>query len=201
VKGALTAWVGLLAASILLIAANAALLGLSRLTYSQSRHRHLPEVFGVLHSRTAVPWVAIVGGGSIAALLLSPGIFGVAEANLLGTLLSFGALIGFTAAHFSVVRLRWLGVEGPGTFRIPGALHFRNKELAVVPLLGGIGTAAIWIIVVVTHPGARWVGLSWMLIGLFLYITYRRGQGLPIVGKITSATIAAEEIAETEDDN
>ena len=182
-KPFLTAWVGILAATILLIAANAALLGLSRLTYSQSRHAHLPALFGRLHRRSHVPWVAIVSGGAVAIALLVPGLFGVAEADLLGTLLSFGALIGFTAAHFAVVKLRLMNAEPSDTFRIPGALHWRGKEIAVLPLLGGMGTLVVWCSVVVTHVTARWVGLAWMLAGFALYATYRRRRGLPIVGK------------------
>ncbi len=196
----LAAWVGLLAATILLIATNAALLGLSRLTYSQARHRHLPAVFGLLHPRTSVPWVAIVAGGGLAAVLLVPGLFGAPEADLLGTLLSFGALIGFTAAHFSVVRLRWLGVERPGTFRIPGSLHIGGRELAVLPLLGGLGTGIVWVTVVFTHPAARAVGLGWMVAGTAFYILYRRRLGLAVAGHISTAAVASEEVDEAEKD-
>jgi len=199
-KHALTIWVGLLAASILIIASNAALLGFSRLTFAQSHHRHLPAVFGELNPRTAVPWVAVVVGGVVAGVLLLPALFGVEEANLLGALLSFGALIGFTSAHFAVVRLRWLGVEGPGTFRIPGAIRVRGAELAIVPLLGGIGTVAVWLTVVATHVAARWVGLGWMLAGLTLFVFYRRRQGLPVLERVTTAAIALEEIEEAEED-
>ena len=196
VRRVLSAWVGLLAATILLIATNAALLDLSRLTYSQSRHRHLPAALGLLHRRTEVPWVAIMAGGLLAVLLLLPGVFGVAEADLLGTLLSFGALIGFTAAHFAVVRLRWLGVERADTFRIPGAVWIRGKELALVPLVGGLGTSFVWVTVVVTHGTARVVGLGWMLVGVGLYLLYRRGQHLPLVGKVTTAAVAGDDITE-----
>ena len=40
----LRVYVGILAAVILLIATNAALIGLSRLTYSMGQHRQLPEM-------------------------------------------------------------------------------------------------------------------------------------------------------------
>jgi len=196
-KPVLAGWVGLLAATILLIATNAALLGLSRLTYSQSRHRHLPSVFGTLHPRTSVPWIAVIAGGGIAAAMLVPGLFGVAEANLLGTLLSFGALIGFTLAHFSVVRLRWIGVEQEGTFRIPGTFRIRGHELVYLPFLGGIGTTVVWITVVITHVAARWVGLGWMVAGTGLFIAYRMNQHLSVTETVTSAALASKEITET----
>lgn len=188
-KPFLAGWVGVLAATILLIATNAALLGLSRLTYSQSQHDHLPSLFGRLHPRTHVPWMAIVTGGAVAIAMLLPGLFGVSEADLLGTLLSFGALIGFTAAHFAVVKLRRMDVEPAETFRVPGAVRWRGREVAVLPLIGGCGTLIVWGSVVVTHVAARWVGLGWMLAGLVLYALYRRHRGLPLVG--TEANLPA----------
>jgi basic amino acid/polyamine antiporter, APA family len=182
-KPALQVWVGVLAATILLIATNAAFLGLSRLTYSQSQHRHLPALFGRLHPRTHVPWVAVVIDGLVAMVLLVPAVLGVSEADLLGTLLSFGALIGFTAAHFAVVKLRRMNVEPGDTFRIPGIIEWRGKELAVLPLLGGVGTLVVWVSVVATHVTARWVGLGWMLGGLALYVIYRTTRRRPVVGR------------------
>ena len=42
-------YVGILAAVILLIATNAALIGVSRLTYSMGQHRQLPERLRQIH--------------------------------------------------------------------------------------------------------------------------------------------------------
>ena len=195
-KPLLRAWVGVLASTILLVATNAALLGLSRLTFSQSHHDHLPALFGRLHPRTHVPWVAIVTGGAVAVALLIPGLFGVSEADLLGTLLSFGALIGFTAAHFAVVKLRRMNVEPRGTFRIPGSVRWRGKDLVVIPLIGGVGTAVVWCSVVLTHVTARWVGLGWMLVGLAFYAVYRRHRGLPIIGREADLSAVHQAIRE-----
>ena len=46
-RGVLAAWVGILAATILLIATNAGLIGVSRLTYSLGQHRQLPPAIGL----------------------------------------------------------------------------------------------------------------------------------------------------------
>ena len=46
-------YVGVLAATILLIATNAGLIGISRLSWSLAQHRQLPTIFGRLHRRTA----------------------------------------------------------------------------------------------------------------------------------------------------
>ena len=54
-QGAAEVYVGVLAATILFIATNAGLIGVSRLTYSMGQHRQLPEVLRVLHPRFRTP--------------------------------------------------------------------------------------------------------------------------------------------------
>src|SRR5215210_8331979 len=66
-------YVGVLAAVILLIATNAALIGLSRLTFSRGQHRQLPEVIRQVHPRFKTPHVAILVFSALAALTILPG--------------------------------------------------------------------------------------------------------------------------------
>src|SRR5262249_56204632 len=54
-------YVGVLAATILFIATNAGVIGASRITYSMSSHRQLPERFRRLHSKLKAPWLALLG--------------------------------------------------------------------------------------------------------------------------------------------
>ena len=53
-------YVGVLAAVILLIATNAGLIGVSRLTYSMGQHRQLPEGLRQVHPRYRTPYIAIL---------------------------------------------------------------------------------------------------------------------------------------------
>jgi APA family basic amino acid/polyamine antiporter len=53
-------YVGILAATILFIAMNAGLIGLSRLSWSLAEHRQLPPIFARLHRRYRTPWFTIV---------------------------------------------------------------------------------------------------------------------------------------------
>jgi APA family basic amino acid/polyamine antiporter len=46
-------------------------------------------------------------------------------------------------------------------------------------------SAAAWIGVLITHAGARYVGLGWMLAGLVLYVTYRTTQGKSLTQRVT----------------
>ena len=50
-------YVGILAATILFIATNAGVIGASRITYSMSSYRQLPEVFRRLHPKLKTPWL------------------------------------------------------------------------------------------------------------------------------------------------
>ena len=53
-------WVGILAATILFIATNAGIIGVSRLAFSLGQHRQLPRVLGRVHPTRLTPYVAIV---------------------------------------------------------------------------------------------------------------------------------------------
>ncbi len=59
-------YVAILAATILIIATNAGIIGVSRLTYSMGQHRQLPEAISRIHPRFNTPYVAILLYSSIA---------------------------------------------------------------------------------------------------------------------------------------
>src|SRR4249919_1854471 len=95
-------YVGVLAATILLIATHAGVIGASRITYSMASYRQLPDVFRRLHPRFRTPWLAlIVFAGAISIAVLLPG-----KVDFLGTMYSFGAMLSFTIAHLAVIALR-----------------------------------------------------------------------------------------------
>jgi len=105
----------LLAAVILLIATNAALIGLSRLTFSMGQYRQLPERLRQVHPRFRTPYVAIIVFSIVGAITLLPG-----ETELLATLYSFGAMLSFTFAHASLVKLRQRYPERERPWKPPG---------------------------------------------------------------------------------
>jgi APA family basic amino acid/polyamine antiporter len=166
-------YVGILAATILFVATNAGMIGISRLSWSLSEHRQLPGIFARLHSRYRTPWFTIVFFSVLAGLLLIPG-----QTSFLGNLYSFGAMLSFTTAHVAVIALRVKEPDAPRPYRIPGNVMIRGKAIPVMAVFGGIGTFAAWIAVVALHPEARIIGIPWMVIGLGGYFLYRRRQGL-----------------------
>ena len=59
-QGAGEIYVGLLAATILVIATNAGIIGVSRLVYSMGLHRQLPDRLRRLHPKFRTPWLGIL---------------------------------------------------------------------------------------------------------------------------------------------
>ena len=163
-------YVGILAATILLVATNAGVIGASRITYAMASYRQLPEVFRRLHPRFQTPWLALVvfaGAASIAVIL--PG-----QTNFLGTMYAFGAMLSFTIAHAAIVALRVKSPDEELVYRARPNLRLRGIDWPLFAILGGLGTGAAWLVIVVQEATTRWVGLGWLTIGFAAYWVYRR---------------------------
>ena len=166
-------YIGALAATILIIATNAGMIGISRLSWSLAEHRQLPSVFARLHPRYRTPWFTIAFFSAIAIVLIIPG-----ETNFLGNLYSFGAMLSFTIAHIAIVALRLKDPSRDRPYRAPWNIHWKGKPVPLTAVLGAIGTGAAFVSVVALHPEARIVGTGWMIVGTIGYFLYRRRQGL-----------------------
>ncbi|HEX2371323.1 MAG TPA: universal stress protein [Solirubrobacterales bacterium] len=189
---ALRVYVGALAAVILIIATNAALIGLSRLTFSMGHHRQLPERLSQVHPRFRTPFIAIIVFSAVAAITLLPG-----ETELLATMYSFGAMLSFTIAHVSVVQLRRRFPDRERLWKPP--LNFRafGVEVPLTAILGGLGTFAAWIVVMALNTRTLVIGAIWMAIGISIYFVYRRQRRLPVmetVKVVTPEPLGVEEV-------
>jgi basic amino acid/polyamine antiporter, APA family len=163
-------YVGILAATILVIATNAGVIGASRITYSMSTYRQLPEVFRRLHPHFKTPWLALVVFAGIAPIIvILPG-----NTTFIGTLYAFGATLSFTIAHAAIVRLRAKDPSADLVFRARPNLRWRGVDWPLFALLGGLATGISWLVIVVQEPAIRWAGLGWLLLGVALYLVYRR---------------------------
>jgi APA family basic amino acid/polyamine antiporter len=172
-------YVGVLAATILFIATNAGLIGISRLSWSLAEHRQLPSIFSRLHPRYRTPAFTIAFYSVLAAILIIPG-----KTDFLGNLYSFGAMLSFTTAHVAVLALRFKQPDRPRPYRAPLNFRWRGTLVSLTPLLGAIGTFVAWLSVVALHVEARTVGIGWMIIGLAGYAFYRRRSGLDLTTSV-----------------
>ncbi len=166
-------YLGLLAATILFIATNAGMIGISRLSWSLSEHRQLPSIFSRLHSSYRTPWFTLIFFSVLASTLI---IYG--NTSVLGNLYSFGAMLSFTTAHAAIIKLRVSDPDRERPYRSPWGLRIKGSEIPMTAVIGGIGTAAAWVAVTVLHVEARYVGIPWMIVGMAGYFYYRHRQGL-----------------------
>jgi APA family basic amino acid/polyamine antiporter len=168
-------YVGVLAATILFIATNAGLLGVSRLTYSMGQHRQLPELLRVLHPKFRTPYVAIMLFGLIACVAILPG-----QADFLAVVYAFGAMLSFTMAHVAVIKLRLDQPDAERPWRGPGRLRVAGRDLPLFAIIGGAGTGSALVVATLLDVRVLVSGLLWMGIGIALYVVYRRRQGLSL---------------------
>ena len=175
-------YVGLLAATILFIATNAGILGVSRLTYSMGIHRQVPDRLRQLHPRYGTPWVGIILFSAIAALTLIPG-----QATFLGNLYAFGAMLSFTIAHASLIRLRISKPDVPRPYRPPGNLRVRGVDVPLFAVVGGACTAASLVVLAALHTSVAIAGIGWLTVGMIVYPIYRHRHGLDLTTTVMVA--------------
>jgi APA family basic amino acid/polyamine antiporter len=167
------------ATATLIAAANSAMMGLSRLAYSLSTNRQIPSAVGRLHATRSTPFVVIAIAALLAAGLTVP-----QDLELMVGIFAYGALVGLTIAHLSIVVLRYKEPNRRRPYRIPLGIRVRGGDLPVLAVIGGVLSAGAWVGLVVTHGGARWVGTAWLAGGLALYLVYRTTQGKSVLRRV-----------------
>jgi basic amino acid/polyamine antiporter, APA family len=184
-------YVGILAATILFIATNAGVIGVSRLTYSMGQHRQLPEKLRQLHPKFRTPYIAILVFGLIAIVTIIPG-----EADFLGKMYAFGAMLSFTIAHLAVIALRKKEPDRERPYRGPGKVTIRGHELPLFAVAGGLGTGIAWVVVTILNISTLIFGTIWLMVGMATYVLYRRSQGLSLTQ--TTKVVMPKPIVERE---
>jgi len=168
-------YVGILAATILFIAANAGIIGASRLVYSMGLHRQVPDRLSRLHPKFSTPWIGILLFGTVACITIIPG-----QAEFLGNMYAFGAMLSFTIAHLSVIVLRIKQPDVPRPYRGPGTLRVAGRELPLFAVLGIMGTGLAFVVVTILHIGVAIAGIMWLSLGMVVYVLYRKRLGLDL---------------------
>jgi APA family basic amino acid/polyamine antiporter len=132
------------------------LMGQPRIFFAMSRDGLLPPVFSRVHPKFQTPYITTLLTGVVGMLVA--GLFPI---DLLGEMVSIGALLAFTMVSIGVLVLRKTKPDYPRPFRTPG--------MPWVPLLG----AGFSIVQMVFLPFGTWMRLViWMAIGMVIYFTY-----------------------------
>lgn len=134
------------------------LLGQSRVFFSMSRDRLLPEWAGAVHPRFRTPWISTTIVGAFVAVFAA-----VVPIDILGELVSIGTLLAFVIVCAGVWTLRNRSPNLPRPFKTPW--------VPVVPILGIVVSLGL----MASLPLGTWIRLIvWVAIGMMIYFTYGR---------------------------
>src|SRR5581483_2302146 len=132
-------WVAILAFTILVIATNAGLIGISRLSYSLATNDLFPKVFASLHPRFRTPWVSIIVFGIAGAILTLPG-----QIALMGAVYSLAATFAFCTAHLAVMRLRYVEPDLYRPYTMPLNIRFGRSTIPVLSVVGALAIGTVF---------------------------------------------------------
>jgi APA family basic amino acid/polyamine antiporter len=173
-------------ALILVAAATTSVSGITRLAHSLAEHGGLPREFGRLERRALVSSEVILSAAGLGiALIVVTDLVADGDPSFLAAIYSFGVLIAFTAAQLAVIRLRMREPELARPFRARPNISVRGAPVPVAALIGAPLTAAIWVLSLVTHEGARYVGSLWLLVGIVIFVAVRRSHRTGLLEHVT----------------
>jgi APA family basic amino acid/polyamine antiporter len=181
--GGLMALMGM---SLLIVAANAGIVGISRITYAMSEEKVIPKIFGKVHHKFRTPYVSII---IFSLLAMTVVVVFSAQLDILAEMYNFGALIAYMIVGLSLIALRNKEKDLVRPFKTPWSIKIRpgpklkvfrltreEYEVPVFALCCIFADLTIWLLVVILHPVGREVGTIWMLFGLLVYYLYTRIQ-------------------------
>jgi APA family basic amino acid/polyamine antiporter len=169
-------WVAILAFTILIIATNAGLIGISRLSYSLGSNKLMPKAFSSLHPRFRTPWVSIIVFGIAAALLVLPG-----QLDLLAATYSLAATFAFCTAHLAVMRLRYVSPELYRPYQMPLNVPFGRASIPVLSVVGALAIGAVFTQLMSQNiSNSSYVFAVWLICGVGAFIAFRRHTRQPL---------------------
>ena len=118
-------------------------------------YRQLPDRLRQLHPRFGTPWIGILVFGAVACLILIPG-----QADFLGLLYAFGAMLSFSIAHLSVIRLRLTEPDLERPYRGPGNVRVRGRDVPLFAVVGLFGTGGAFLVTVALYLDVAIVGVG-----------------------------------------
>lgn len=173
--------VGLAAAALLLVAANAGLVGASRLSFNMGQYYQLPGFFRHTHPKFKTPYLAL---GCFAVVASCVVISSRGQMTFLADLYNFGAMLAFFFAHLSLIVLRIKKPHLSRPFKAPLNIPFFGGKVPLTAIIGCLATLSVWVLVVITKPEGRLLGFVWMALGLSMYVLYRRKKKIAPAGHV-----------------
>ncbi len=184
-------WVAILAFTILVIATNAGLIGISRLSYSLATNEMFPSAFGKLHTRFKTPYVSVIVFGVAAALLILP-----AQIDLMAAVYSLAATFAFAVAHLAVMRLRFVEPFLRRPYRMPFNIPFGRSSIPVLSILGAVAIGSVFTQLLLENVGnSTFIYVGWLVAGGLSYVAYQKVHQRPLWEPLASPPRAARRVA------
>jgi amino acid transporter/nucleotide-binding universal stress UspA family protein len=183
-------YLGLVAATGLVIAVAAAAGAAVRLVISLARHYQLPSAVVRADPRSGAPVVTTGLVGVAAAALLLPGLSSTDELRFLAALAVLGAMLAVTITQAGIIVLRWKEPDRHRPIRVRGNVRIHGRALPVPTMLCAVATAAAGVLALLLSTSATAVGVVWMAAGVAGSATYRRRHGLGLTDRRDRAIAA-----------
>jgi APA family basic amino acid/polyamine antiporter len=187
--------IGFLAAVTLFVAANAGLIGASRLSFNMGAYYQLPRFFYKVHARFKTPHVALTFFALLASVVVA---MSGAKMSFLADLYNFGAQIAFFFTHVSLIVMRFKKPNMKRPFKVPLNIKIKGYQIPLTAILGALASFAVWAMVVITKPDGRYLGIGWVIVGLIMYYYYRRQKKISPTGQVKIEKIQLPRIAPLE---
>ncbi|HEX6487252.1 MAG TPA: APC family permease [Candidatus Dormibacteraeota bacterium] len=169
-------WVGILAFTILVVATNAGLIGISRLSFSLATNNLFPRVFSRLHPKYRTPYIAIIVFGIAAGLLILP-----AQIDLMAAVYSLAATFAFATAHLAVMRLRFVAPRLRRPFEMPLNIPTRAGKIPVLSVVGALAIGSVFTQLIFENiSNSTFIYLGWLIVGALIFVAYRTYRQKPI---------------------
>jgi amino acid transporter len=173
-KRPLAIWISLFAFTVLIIATNAGILGVSRLIFSMGSYNQIPPILAAVHPRFRTPYLAIIVFTLVAFLIALP-----ADIEKLAQVYAFAAMISYTIAHASIIAMRIKFPDMHRPYKIPFNIRIGGKDIPISSVLGGLFCIGVWVMVAFYKDYGRNVAILFIICGLLIYLLYRKNSDTP----------------------
>lgn len=172
--------VGVVAVLTLIGASRIYMLGPMRVTYALATNRQIPSAIGRLHPRYGTPHIA-----AATVAIVASGLALLDDPELLMATFAFGALLTFSIANLSILRLRFKEPTAPRAYRVPFSVPLGQGSVPLPSLVALVCSVAAFIGVIALRHTATIVGGLWLAFGILLYVVYRKTQGKALRARVT----------------
>lgn len=173
---------------ITLASSNTGVVGVSRVLYSMGKFKLIPPQLSSINRRFRTPIRAIVLSGVLSVSLCFLG-----EVEKIADVYTVAALISYLLVNYSLIRIRKLEEKAFRPWKVPGDVRILGREVNLVAVIGVLSTASLLAVVVLMHELGRALGLAWLVLGLALYVAYRKANRMGIIGRISADLIRPAE--------